>query len=126
MPEMQKKMRKTEGSSAKKLDRMDAEKSAIMDKIVKKNEDIAWRVLEGEVIIITPQDSTQHYMNEVGSTIWEFADGNRSVREIIDMMKNEYRENIENNLITAEDIEDDVVSFILELSSDEKSIVFLE
>ncbi len=108
------------------LDALSKKKADILTKVVKKNEDIAWRVLEGEVIIITPEDSVQHYMNEVGSTIWGFADGKRTVQEIIELMKAEYKENIEKKLVTPEEIETDVISFISELSSEEKKIVTLE
>ncbi len=104
----------------------DNEKDEMLKKIVMKNEDIAWRVLDGEVIIITPEDSVQHYINEVGSTIWGFADGKRTVQDIIDLMKEEYRENIEKNLVSPEDIENDVIIFLSELSSEEKKIISLE
>jgi len=91
----------------------------MLDKIVKRNEDVAWRMIEGEVIIISPEDSTQHYLNEVGSMIWDLADGKRSVQDIIDHMKKEYQ-------VDEKELADDVIEFVKNLSSPELKLLILE
>lgn len=98
----------------------------IINKVVKRNENLAWRSVDGEVIIITPEDNSQHLLNEVGSTVWEFMDGKKTLSEIIGLMKMEYKENITKNIITEKQIENDVIEFVKELASEEKSIVILE
>ena len=35
----------------------------------------AWRVYDGEAVIVSPEDSTLHTLNPVGTLIWEAADG---------------------------------------------------
>ena len=42
------------------------------------------RVIEGEAVVITPDDSQLHSLNEVGTFIWERADGTRTVAQIVD------------------------------------------
>jgi hypothetical protein len=42
------------------------------------------RVIEGEAVVITPDDSQLHSLNEVGTFIWERSDGTRTVAQIVD------------------------------------------
>jgi hypothetical protein len=50
----------------------------------------AWRELEGEVVIISPEDSVLHELNSTGSFIWKHADGRRSVEEIARLLAAEF------------------------------------
>ena len=43
----------------------------------------AWRVYEGEAVIVSPEDSMLHTLNPVGSFIWEAADGHTAMDAII-------------------------------------------
>jgi hypothetical protein len=43
----------------------------------------AWRVYDGEAVIISPDDSTMHTLNPVGTLIWEAADGRTPVGSIV-------------------------------------------
>ena len=43
----------------------------------------AWRVYEGEVVIVSPEDSTLHTLNPVGTLIWEAADGRTALATIV-------------------------------------------
>jgi hypothetical protein len=43
----------------------------------------AWRVYEGEAVIVSPQDSTLHTLNPVGTLIWEAADGRTALATIV-------------------------------------------
>jgi hypothetical protein len=42
----------------------------------------AWRELGGEVVIISPQDSVLHELNQTASLIWKLATGTRGIPEI--------------------------------------------
>jgi hypothetical protein len=43
----------------------------------------AWRVYEGEAVIVSPEDSTLHTLNPVGTLIWEAADGRTAMEAIV-------------------------------------------
>jgi hypothetical protein len=43
----------------------------------------AWRVYEGEAVIVSPEDSTMHTLNPVGTFIWEAADGRTALDAIV-------------------------------------------
>lgn len=42
----------------------------------------AWRVYDGEAVVVSPADSMLHTLNPVGTLIWEAADGRTSVGTI--------------------------------------------
>ena len=42
----------------------------------------AGRILDGEAVVVTPADSRMHTLNEVGTFLWDRADGARSVAEL--------------------------------------------
>ncbi len=44
----------------------------------------AWRVYEGEAVIVSPEDSTLHTLNPVGTFIWEAADGRTPLGAIVE------------------------------------------
>jgi hypothetical protein len=46
--------------------------------------DIAARMLGGEMMIMSPRDSTLFTLNETASAIWEAADGTTALEEIVD------------------------------------------
>ena len=43
----------------------------------------AWRVYDGEAVIVSPEDSTLHTLNAVGTVIWEAADGRTPIDTIV-------------------------------------------
>ena len=43
----------------------------------------AWRVYDGEAVIISPDDSMMHTLNPVGTLIWEAADGRTPLTAIV-------------------------------------------
>jgi hypothetical protein len=43
----------------------------------------AWRVYDGEAVIVSPEDSTLHTLNPVGTLIWEAADGQTGLEAIV-------------------------------------------
>ena len=47
------------------------------------NPKAAWRVYDGEAVIVSPEDSTLHTLNAVGTVIWEAADGRTAMASIV-------------------------------------------
>lgn len=50
----------------------------------------AWRELQGEVVVISPEDSVLHELNETASFIWRHATGEHTAEEIAGRMADEY------------------------------------
>ncbi len=84
-----------------------------MDTVFIKNEDVVFRKIESEYLLIPVVRSAADIesvfnLNETGSAIWEKIDGARSMRNIVEEMETEY-ENKERQ------IENDILSFISEM-----------
>lgn len=47
-----------------------------------RNPSLAWREIDGEIVIISPEDSQVHELNETASLIWKHADGAHGIEEI--------------------------------------------
>ena len=47
-----------------------------------RNPKLAWREIDGEIVIISPQDSQVHELNATASLIWKHADGTQNQTEI--------------------------------------------
>lgn len=50
----------------------------------------AWREVEGEVVIISPEDSVLHELNETASFIWKHSTGEQTAQEIALRLSEEY------------------------------------
>ena len=50
----------------------------------------AWRVIEGEAVILSMDSKVLRGLNPVGSRIWELIDGRRSVEEIVGAIVKEF------------------------------------
>ncbi|MFC2171840.1 PqqD family protein [Acidobacteriota bacterium] len=72
------------------------------------NPDTAWRAVDEECIIITPRKSVATVLNPVGTRVWQLADGNRSVKEIIEKILDEY-------LTERDAVEKDIEEFLTDL-----------
>jgi len=51
-----------------------------------KNEDIAWRQIEDDAILIDMDEEEVTHFNAVAAQIWDALDGEKSVAEIIDFI----------------------------------------
>ncbi len=51
--------------------------------VVKNNEKTAYRIIDGEAVVVNLKDSTFHTLNPVATFIWEKADGRVKVEQII-------------------------------------------
>jgi len=56
------------------------------DKYPRRSDELVWRKIEGEVVILTADGREIHTLTTVGSTIWELADGTRNIKEIASLI----------------------------------------
>lgn len=72
-----------------------------MKRIPIRSEDIVWRNLDGEAVLLNPKSGKYFGMNAVGCSFWEKIDGARSLSEIIDLLFADYeveRETLERDI----------------------------
>src|SRR5690242_6575144 len=53
------------------------------DKYISRSDNVAARMLGGEMMIMSTRDSTLYSLNETASAIWQAADGATPLREIV-------------------------------------------
>ena len=75
------------------------------DRYLAQNPRAAWRVYDGEAVIISPDDSTLHTLNAVGTLIWEAADGKTMLGAIMGRICTEFE-------VEPESAERDAMAFI--------------
>lgn len=71
---------------------------------------LAWRIIDGEAIIVTSKDSSIHSLNRVGTRIWELCDGKRTAGDISKIISEEFE-------VTSEKAFKDIEEFLGALSS---------
>ena len=85
---------------------------SLLDKRLVKHPRTASRVIDGEALIVIPEENTVKVLNDVGSRIWELADGSRTVGEIAEVIYNEYE-------VDKDQAKSDVTEFVEELVNSE-------
>ena len=70
----------------------------MIDMYVNKNREIAFRVIEGQAVILTPANGMLHTLSLVATRIFELANGKRKISEIC------------NGIVEEFDAEEDVVA----------------
>ncbi len=89
----------------------------MLDKyVVKNNEKTAYRIIDGEAVVVNLKDSTFHTLNPVATFIWEKADGQFRVEQIIEKICEEFE-------VDWDIAERDCLEFLSELAS--KALVVL-
>ena len=58
--------------------------------ILAKAPTMAWRVIDGEAVILSMETKVLRGLNPVGSRVWELIDGQRSVEEIAHVIVEEF------------------------------------
>ena len=86
------------------------------DRKPKRNKNVAWRVVEQEAILISSEDSMLHSLDEVGTLIWEMADGEHTVDQIVDRICDEYD-------VERERAHKDALEFLEKLAGEEMKLV---
>ncbi len=81
-----------------------------LDQVVCKDRQTASRVLAGEAVVLTPLNSKIYNLNETGSRIWEWLDGEPTVGEIVANVRREFE-------VSEEQATRDVVAFLEELAA---------
>lgn len=51
---------------------------------------VAWRVIQGEAVMVLPSTGKVHTLNAVGTRFWELVDGQRTVGEIASQIQDEF------------------------------------
>lgn len=72
-----------------------------------RKQDLVWREVDGEVVILTSDNKLMHVLNDVGSRIWTLLDGEHSKEDILSMVSTEYE--------GAGDVKKDVSEYLNEL-----------
>ncbi len=67
------------------------------------------RALDGEAVLIHPQQGRVRVLNSVGARVWELADGTRSIGEIAEQLSAEYDVGLDR-------VQEDVLIFCGDLS----------
>jgi hypothetical protein len=75
-----------------------------------------YRMVDGEAVIVEPQNGLVNVINEAGSRIWELIDNKRSASQIADIISSEYE-------ISAKIALEDTIAFLDEMA--EKGLVKL-
>jgi hypothetical protein len=55
-----------------------------------KNPALAWREIDDETIIISPNDSVMHELNDTGRFLWKNIDGTKSAAELAQLLAENY------------------------------------
>ncbi len=55
-----------------------------------KNAALAWREIDDETVIISPEDSVMHELNNTGSFLWKNIDGKKSAAELAELLAANY------------------------------------
>lgn len=55
-----------------------------------KNPALAWREIDDETVIISPNDSVMHELNNTGSFLWKNIDGKKSAAELAELLVASY------------------------------------
>ena len=64
---------------------------ASMDSMrIRRSDDAVWRVIDGEVVLLIPEEATIHALTGCGSRIWELIEGETTVNAIVDRICAEY------------------------------------
>ena len=58
--------------------------------VLTKSPDAAYRTYDGQATIVLPSLARVNVLNEVGSSIWDRIDGQRSLQEILDGIVEEF------------------------------------
>jgi hypothetical protein len=75
-----------------------------------KNPALAWREVDDDTIIISPNESLMHELNDTGSFLWKNIDGRKSAAQLADLLVATYE-------VTPEIALADTESLLQELSS---------
>ena len=76
------------------------------------NNDIIWKILDGEAVLVSPKHGKVRVLNSVGTAIWKLLDGKHSINDIEACLVNNYG-------ISPEQASNDVQAFLTDLMAKE-------
>ncbi len=71
---------------------------------------VAWQTIDGETVLLLLKEKELLGLNEVGRCVWEMADGETSIDEMVAAVTSQYR-------VSVEVAQADVLRFLRELMS---------
>jgi hypothetical protein len=77
-------------------------------KKVKRNDEAVWRVIDGEVVVLIPQEQSLHALTGCGGRIWELIERDTTVLEIIEQICAEYE-------VESQKAREEIIEYINEL-----------
>jgi hypothetical protein len=85
---------------------IDSKESEIisLDSFFERSEDLVWREIEGEIVILKEDGRNIHTLNKVAGTIFSLADGSRNAQSIANEICQRYN-------VSLEKAQDDVLEF---------------
>jgi hypothetical protein len=57
-----------------------------LDSVPSKSDDLVWRSIDEEIVILTEDGRKIHTLDKVGGAIWELIDGSKSVKDIAELI----------------------------------------
>jgi len=86
--------------------------------VFRRNPKLAWREIDGEVVIISPDDSVLHELNETASAVWRHIDGKLPLGEIVKTLAETYDAPVETVQADVEELAADLTAKNLLLTSE--------
>lgn len=84
--------------------------SVTLNDIVKIPEDVVFREVEGEMVLLNTGTGTYYGLDAVGSRMWDLLAEKKNIREVMEMMLQEYE-------VAAEDLQRDILHLVQELKT---------
>ncbi len=72
--------------------------------VARRSSRVAWREIDGEIVIISPEDSSVHELNETAGAFWRAADGKRDLSEIAKVLAAAYDAPVASVLVDIEEL----------------------
>jgi len=79
-----------------------------LDHRVVRGKKTASRIIDGEAIVVTPENRMLHSLNKVGTRIWEIIKEEKRIRDIVDLICQEFE-------VSKDKAREDVLEFIQKL-----------
>ena len=57
---------------------------------VKRNDEAVWRVIDGEIVVLLPEERALHALTGCGSRVWELIEEETAISEIVQKICAEY------------------------------------
>lgn len=74
----------------------------------KRSSNFPFRIVEGEVVLVSPQEGEVTVLNEIAAKIWQLLDGKRTPRSIANVLASEFE-------VEKEEAYTDCLNFLKEL-----------